>query len=275
MNDLGYSLIISNEKGLSVDLYDDPELAVTSTSGFGLSAEISTTQTSGSNGSTLNSITLPERTLSFSVKYHDVPDVEAAKLRLHKVMAFKQRLKVEYISNNKHAWIYGYCETCETPENAYPMTTSITIICPDPFWYTADDETIMVDFDENGECVIEYDGDTPVGVRVIIWPRSTIVKISFSITNNSETETLTSDNLLNATGPGWVDAIQSYEEGHYVIFDTRDHYKIVQYDSLDRFTTTMVGDPYPQLQPGTNYLKLVADGEFTARCEYTIKSGGW
>lgn len=270
MNNLGYSLKITNEDNQWVDLYDDKEFAVTSTSGFGLDAEISTTQ-NNTDGSVLNSITLPERTLTFTVRYYDVPDTEAAKLRLHQVFAFKQRLRVDYISNNKQAYIYGYCEKCETPENAYPMITNITVICPDPFWNVGDgDEIHRVSF-VDGECEIQYNGDVPVGVRVIMSPLTSIVKMTFSIND----EHLTSDNLLNATGPGWVDAIQSYEPGHIIVVDTRDHYKAILYDGTDRFITTKVGDPYPQLKPGLNKLKIVADGEFTATCEYTVKSGGW
>lgn len=270
MNILGYSLKITNESGLYADLYDDPEFLVTSTSGFGLDAEISTTANT-EGGSMLNSIILPERTLTFNVQYQDVPDPEAAKLRLHRVMAFKQRLKIEYVSNNISKWIYGYCEKCETPENAYPMTTNITIVCPDPYWNvgTSGSEVNTVEF-VNGQCSIFYAGDVPTGVRVILSPTSSIVVVSFTINN----QTLTSDNLLNATGPGWVDVIQSYEPGDIVVFDTRDHYKAVLLNGLDRFQTTKVGDPYPQLTPGQNNLSIVADGTFTAICEYAVKSGG-
>lgn len=269
MNILGYSLKITNENGLWADLYDDPDFLVTSTSGFGLDAEISTVKNTN-NGSTIESITLPERTLTFSVQYQNIPDPEAAKLRLHQVMAFKQRLKIEYTSNNISKYIYGYCEKCETPENTYPMVTSITIICPDPFWTVGGSDVNTVNF-EDGQCSIFYAGDVPTGVRVIITPTSSIVKVSLTIND----QTLTSDNLLNATGPGWIDAIQSYDPGDIVIFDTRDHYKAVTVNGLDRFITTKVGDPYPQLTPGQNNLQIIADGTFTAVCEYTIKGGGW
>lgn len=269
MNILGYSLKITNESGLYADLYDDPEFLVTSTSGFGLDAEISTTKNTN-NGSTLDSITLPERTLSFNVQYKDVPDPEAAKLRLHRVMAFKQRLKIEYTSNNISKWIYGYCEKCETPENTYPMVTNITIICPDPFWNSSGDEVNTVNF-EDGQCTIFYPGDVPTGVRIIISPTSSIIKVAFSIGD----ETLTSDALLNAIGPSWTSGILSYEPGDILIIDTRDHYKAVTINGLDFFRSTKVGEPYPQLKPGQNDLSIEADGTFTAVCEYTIKSGGW
>lgn len=270
MNQLGYSLIITNESGDSVDLYDDLELAVTSTGGFGLDAEISTTESSTGDGSVFSKARLPERTLTFSVQYYDIKDTEAAKLRVHRVCAFRDRLKIRYISNHKDCYIYGYCEKCETPENTFPMVTNITIICPDPYWNSSANDGISVPF-ENGQCEIDYDGDAPAGVQIILTPITSIVKMTFSIND----ESLTSDNLLMATGPGWVDAIQSYEPGGIVKIDTRERNKIVSYNGVDRFVTTKVGEPYPMLYPGHNVLKIEADGEFTAECIYSVKSGGF
>lgn len=272
MNVAGYSLIITNEDGKEIDLYDDPEIALMSSSGFGLNADINTSTDYAIDGSVYNFSTIPERILGFVIQYQNIPDAEAAKIRLHNVFAAKQKLKIHYKSPHRDCYIYGYCEKCETPENAYPMETTISVICSDPYWNVTDGE-ITVPF--NGDTLtIEYDGDSPIGFIVRVNIQSTTKVISLS--NNGVS--ITSNNEISG-GHGWIDTITEYEPGTELVFDTRTGEKTIKYyrggdHGIDRWTTIRVGDLFPLLTPGTNNLHLSSDGSFTATCTYEQKSGG-
>lgn len=273
MNVAGYSLIITNEDGKEIDLYDSQELALMSSSGFGLNAEVDTSTNYATDGSVYNFTTIPERIIGFVIQYQNIPDAEAAKIRLHEVFAAKQKLKIHYISPHRDCYIYGYCERCDTPENAYPMVTTISIVCPDPYWNVTDGET-TVPF--NGDSLtIEYDGDSPTGFIVTVDILSTMKWVT--LTNNGKG--ITSDNDISG-GHGWVDTITEYEAGGKVVFDSRTGEKVIKYYrpgsdvGIPRWSTIKVGDLFPLLIPGTNKLKLSSDGTFTATCTYEQKTGG-
>lgn len=272
MNIAGYSLTVTNENGDSVDLYDDPDFGMTSSTGFGLDAEINTTSNHPMDGSTYNDTYIPERNLAFTLQYQDT-DSELAKLRVYKVFQPKQKLLIHYISPNVDSMIYGYCEKCDTPENAHPMVTSISIICPDPFWFKGDRGEIEVPL-VNGSCSIDYNGTVPTGFKIDLNIHSNAVWIKV----NCNGEIFETDNSISGNPPVWVDAIEYYEPGRRVVIDSITGEKAVLYyrdeHAIDRFTTTKVGLLYPQLVPGRNNIQVISDGSFSGKVVYTEKSGG-
>lgn len=273
MNALGISLTLTNEAGQVVDLYDDPDMAVTSTSGFGLDGEINTVTDYNNDGSTYVNTYIPARTLDFTIQYKDVPDPEAAKLRLHSILAPRQKIKIWLITPHVNSYIYGYCEKCETPPNDYPMTTSASIICPDPWWNSVDSEGLEVNI-EGGEGDIYYSGTVPTGFITELHFTSNAVWAKISVNN----KLFVSDNSISG-GNGWTDTIQSYNNGSKLIIDSVSGEKAVKYytnpDSdkyVERFTTTQVGLLYPVLNPGNNHIKITSDGTFTAKIKFSVKS---
>lgn len=274
MNIAGYSLTVTNENGYSVDLYDDPDFGMTSSSGFGLDAEINTTSNSPLDGSTYNNSYIPERSLGFTLQYQEGKDSELAKLRVHKVFQPRQKLTIHYISPNVNSIIYGYVEKCDTPENSHPMTTSISIICPDPFWIRGDKGEVEVEL-QNGECDIFYEGTIPTGFIIDMDILTSAVKIKVEYEEGS----FESDNSISG-GEGWVDPIKSYAPNSKVVINSITGEKDVLYYEpgstygQPRFTTTKIGLLYPQLIPGNNHIKITSDGTFKAKIRYTEKSGG-
>lgn len=274
MNIAGYSLTVTNENGDSIDLYDDPDFGMTSSTGFGLDAEINTTSNHPMDGSTYNDSYIPERHLSFTLQYQGDRDGELAKLRVHRIFQPRQKLTIHYKSPNVNLIIYGYCEKCDTPENSSPMTTSISIICPDPFWINGDAGEIEVSL-ENGECDILYNGTVSTGFIIDLNIMSDAVWIKV-VCNGEEFET---DNSISGNPPIWVDTIDKYEASTRVVIDSIAGEKAVLYyrdsgSGIDRFTTTKIGLLYPELVPGHNHIKITADGSFTGKIKYTEKSGG-
>lgn len=275
MNLFGYSLTITNENGDSVDLYDDPDFGMTSSTGFGLDAEINTITNHPQDGSTYNDTYIPERHLGFTLQYQEDRDSEIAKLRVHRVFQPRQKLTIHYITPNVDSMIYGYCEKCDTPENTHPMVTSISIICPDPFWIKGDKGEIEVPL-VNGECDIQYDGTMPTGFIIELQIQNEAVWI----TVNCNGENFDTDNSISGNPPYWLDAITKYESNSKVVIDSIMGEKAVLYYrpdgvyGIDRFTTTKIGQFYPELVPGHNHIKITSDGTFTGKIIYTEKSGG-
>lgn len=273
MNVAGYSLIISNENGDSIDLYDDPDFGMTSSTGFGLDAEINLTSNRPMDGSTYSDSYIPERHLNFNLQYQENDQSERAKLRIHKVFQAKQKLKIQYRSPNVSAMIYGYCETCDTPENVHPMVTSISIICPDPFWIRGDGSEIVVPLN-GGSCDIYYDGTAPTGFLIDLNIRSSAVWLLV----NCNGKYFRTDHSITADLIDEPGVLTEYAAGTRVVINSIFGEKSVLYyaggNPIDCFMTTEIGLLYPQLVPGNNHIKITSDGSFDGKIIYTEKSGG-
>lgn len=272
MNILGYSLIITNQNNESVDLYDDPDLFVTSIDGVDLDAEVNTTTQSGVDGSIYNNTTIPQRVLSFKVQYKYTTDDEAAKLRVHTVCAPKQELTVRMITPHRDLSIKGYCEKCDSPPNTYPMVTSITIICPNPWWNLTNEEEKEVTLPGS----IYYLGDVDTGFVTTITFTADTKKVVM-ITNGKKFVCDT-----NITGGfSWHDPLgnpPTYKAGDVLVIDSRVGNKIVylKRDSMryERYIDTIVGLLYPMLKRGNNTITFEDSSTFTAKATYTEKYRG-
>lgn len=275
MNIAGYSLTVTNENGDSIDLYDDPDFGMTSSTGFGLDAELNMTSNHPMDGSTYNDTYIPERNLNFTLQYDEGRDSELPKLRIHRVFQPRQKLTIHYVSPHLNLLTYGYCEKCDTPENSHPMVTSISVICPDPYWINGDVGEVVVDL-VDGECDIEYNGTMPTGFIIELKIQNKAVWVSVNC-NGKKFDT---DNSISGNPPYWLDAITEYESGSKVTINSITGEKSVNYNrpgettDIDRFTTTKVGQLYPELVPGHNHVKITSDGTFTGKIRYTEKSGG-
>lgn len=281
MNQLGYSLILTNENGDSIDLYDDPGMAITSTDGFGINAEVTTQANGSSDGAYYVNATIPVRDISITVQYFsDTGDSELDKLRLINVCKIRQRIKLHYISPHKNCYIYGYIKSVDTPENSYPMTSQINLICPDPYWISDEDETV-VDI-QNGEATIKYDGDVPTGFVTTIHFSAAYRGVRITVNDKYFESDDNYASKYHTTGGFAVSSAVVINSCHgekqiryYANGDTNGDYK-------DYFLTTRVGLLYPQLVKGTNKIKIegistdgaLSTANLTATIAYKNKYAG-
>lgn len=288
MNHLGYSLILSNEDGDEIDLYDDPDLAITSTDGFGTNVEVNTSTIAGQDGATYQSTFVPARDISITVQYlFDGGDPELAKIRLHNILKIRQRIKIHYISPNRNAWIYGYVKTVDTPENTYPMQTTISFVCPDPYWTSGDAEEKTVNFSGN-TATIDYNGDVPAGFITTIKFASNFKGIDLAITHDGVTKHFYSDGNYASYNE---EQQSGFSSGSALVINSKTGEKGIVYHSdgdvtkrgRDYFATTAVGYLYPQLKKGKNTITVTAGTEartytsdtgFTVSIKYSEKSVG-
>lgn len=137
-----FSLIIENETGQQIDLSQTANRYMSSKiEGLNPPAgTISTSTYAGMNGSYLNNAFIEKRNLVIPFEMRGV-GIEKRRHELYKVVKPSRYIKVYYRTANIDVYTEGYVETCEI-ENFETLTKGqISIICPDPYFYSTS-ETI-------------------------------------------------------------------------------------------------------------------------------------
>lgn len=140
---------ITNFRGetLTLDLANPWKtgLAVTAIKGLGPNkATINTVEVATDDGATYNSARVSSRNIVFSIRFVG-DDIESCRQKTYKYFALKKPITVEVITDNRHLRISGYTESNEPDIFSSVESTSISIICPYPFFYSMN-ETNMVTF---------------------------------------------------------------------------------------------------------------------------------
>lgn len=195
------SITITNYLGESVDFIlsqNDPEhgLLVTSVEGLGpAKATINTTQLATTDGSVYNSALLNDRNITLDLLFGDSSIIEDARLNSYRYFPIKKYLDFLVVTDNRIATTRGYVETNEPNIFSKQEGCSISILCPDPYWYSAgpyglittiingvtplfefafSNESLTDDLIEFGEindqqeAEVFYDGDAEIGVTITI-----------------------------------------------------------------------------------------------------------
>lgn len=137
-------LILSDEFGDSIDLYNDSGIRIVSTDGIGFNANITTTELYLHDGSMFQSSRLNQRGISLVVRYIGAKwKHEGNKLRLDRILNSKSELRLRYVTDNMDLYIDCRTEQVNTPPNTFPMVTQISFLCPDPYWRKYGDNSIV------------------------------------------------------------------------------------------------------------------------------------
>jgi hypothetical protein len=191
------SITVTNYLGESLKL----ELRFPERSGFlvqeitGLGppkADINATEVATGDGALFNSSRVTSRNIVLSLKLLENPTIEATRQLSYKYFPIKKRLKLLVETDKRTCETYGYVESNEPVIFSSLETTQISIICPDPYFYsTAKTITIFAGIEpvfefpfsnesltENllgmGEItnkqqeVVYYEGDAEIGVVIYI-----------------------------------------------------------------------------------------------------------
>lgn len=138
-------LIITNELGESVDLYTDEGIRIVSIDGIGFEANIKSMEVHGYDGALYQDEQLKPRNIPIIVRYIGPAwKHEQHKNRLSRLIANKQMLTIQKVTDNIDVYIKGYAERVNTPPNAHPMTTQISITCTDPYWKASGDNSHVI-----------------------------------------------------------------------------------------------------------------------------------
>ncbi|MGN0677539.1 MAG: distal tail protein Dit [Ruminococcus sp.] len=137
-----FSLVLENQSGQQIDLSKTANRYMTSKI-EGLNPPPGTISTStyvGMNASYLNNAFIEKRNLVIPFQMRGV-GIEKRRHELYKVVKPSRYIKVYYRTANIDVYTEGYVETCEIDNFEMLTKGQISIICPDPYFYSTS-ETI-------------------------------------------------------------------------------------------------------------------------------------
>lgn len=228
------SITVTNYLGDSIKLeLARPELsgfAITSIEGLGpVKANINTTEVVTKDGSLYNSARLPSRNIVISCKYLWKPTIEHVRQLSYKYFPIKRRVTLLFETDNRTAQIEGYVESNEPTIFSNFEGSDISIICPDPYFYSLGSEQTlfsgiepMFEFPFSNEsltdnliemsvinttnqAVVVYEGDFEVGITITIYAVGEAKAITIYNVGTRESMELDTDKIEAITGSGIVD----------------------------------------------------------------------
>lgn len=229
-------IIITNYRGdsITLDLFHPEEsgVAVTNITGLGPGvANINTTEVSTNDGGIYNSSRLPSRNIVISLKYLGKDSIEDTRQSLYRYFSIKRKIKLLLKTDNRQSEIEGYVESNDPIIFSKDEGSDISIICPDPFFYssgeTGNNTTIfygvepMFEFPFSNESVSEgllmmgsiqnqtekvitYEGDSEIGVTITIHAVGAAKNITIYNTGTREVMKIDTEKMKEFTGSGIV-----------------------------------------------------------------------
>ena len=233
------SVTVTNYLGDSIKLeLTRPEKSgfiIKSIDGLGPSpANVNTTEVSTNDGSLFNSARSSQRNIVLKLQFIETftESIEDIRQKTYKYFPLKKNLTLLIETDNRIVSTVGYPETNEpTIFDAKGEGCSISIICPDPYFYSAGEdginETVFYGvqavfefpFENNSltepllefgiimnqtENVITYRGDSEIGLTISIHAIGEASNITIYNTGTREKMTIDTDRLKALTGSGII-----------------------------------------------------------------------
>lgn len=230
------AITVTNYLGDSIRLeLARPELSgfvVQSVTGLGPgTANINTTEVATNDGSLFNSSRVPSRNIVISLKYMWQSSIEDVRQLSYKYFPIKKQCTLLIETDNRQAEISGYVEANDPTIFSSKEGSDISIVCPNPFFYSAGPNGInttifygvepLFEFPFSNEslyeCLIEmgliknqteqvvvYNGDAEIGVTITIHAIGEASNITIYNTGTREVMRIDTDKLKKFTGSGIV-----------------------------------------------------------------------
>ena len=230
------AITVTNYLGDSIKLdLARPEqsgFVVTSVTGLGSGkANINMTEVATNDGGLFNSSRLPSRNIVISLKYLWHDSIEDVRQLSYKYFPIKKKLTLLIETDNRQAEIDGYTETNEPTIFSKDEGSDISIVCPNPFFYSAGKDGInttifygvepLFEFPFSNEslyeCLLEmgriqsqtektivYSGDAEIGVTIAIHAIGEARNITIYNTGTREIMRIDTDKLKAFTGSGII-----------------------------------------------------------------------
>jgi hypothetical protein len=265
----------------------DPESSgfiVKEITGLGPSkADINTTEVSSNDGSIYNSARMSSRNIIFTLLPMDMPSVETNRQKSYKYFPIKKKLRLAFETENREAEIYGYVESNEPDIFSKQETQTISIICPNPYFYSAGEDgtnytvfygvepifefpfennsvnTPMLEFGDvsnQTEKSIYYNGDAEIGVQITIHAIGLATNITIYNTGTREKMLIDTARLEELTGQGIT-------SGDDIIINTTKGKKSIQLLRNGQYTNILncltKDTDWFQLAKGDNVFAYVAE----------------
>lgn len=230
------SITVTNYLGDSIKLElarpEESGFVVESVTGLGSGkANINTTEVATNDGSLFNSSRLPSRNIVISLKYLWKDSIEDVRQLSYKYFPIKKKLTLLIETDNRSAEIDGYTESNEPDIFRKDEGSDISIVCPNPFFYSAGKDGLnttifygvepLFEFPFSNEslyeCLLElgaiknqteqvvvYRGDAEIGVTITIHAIGEAHNITIYNTGTREIMRIDTEKLKALTGSGIV-----------------------------------------------------------------------
>lgn len=297
------SVTVTNFKGESLKLTltnpDESGLIIESIDGLGPSkANINSTELATMDGSIFNSARQEERNIVMYLIMMESPTIEDARQKIYKYFPLKKRVKIEIETDNRHVETEGYVESNEPDIFSDQESTQISIICPDPYFYAVgasasafsgvhpefefeySNESLSENLTEFGDirvdqrAIINYQGDTDVGVVMTIHALGSAENITIYNADTRETMKINTEKILTMTQG-------AFSTGDDILISTIKGQKYVQL-LRNGVHTNIIGAldrdaDWFQLTPGDNLFGFTADSganNLMIQFDYKVAYGG-
>lgn len=223
------SVIATNYLGESIKMgIGDPDesgLLISSIDGLGPGeSEISTTELAATDGAVYNSSRIVSRNIVINILFKGNPTIEDSRHLTYRVFPLKRAINLIVVTDNRALQIDGYVESNDPSIFEQQEGTSISIICPNPFFYSLSEDHILFsgiepmfefpfcndsltekllifsEIRDRYENVVYYEGDAETGVIINIHFLGPATKISIYNMITGDTMTINTDKLATIVG---------------------------------------------------------------------------
>lgn len=269
-------------------------------------ANINTSEISTTDGGLFNSSRLPVRNIVLSLEFMEVFErldqwsqtIEEARLMSYKIFPIKRQVTLTFETDDRMVEISGYVESNEPNIFSKNEGSEISIICPDPYFYSIDDINStefygvepMFEFPFSNESLtesnlemgiistateqnIDYEGDIEIGVIITIRAtgEANNLKIIHTRRNTSGSIHIDTDKLKKVMGTDYAirdgdEIVISTMQGNKTVKLIRDGDEHLILNCLDKNVDWF------QLVRGRNTFTYFADGDGEHNLNVTIES---
>lgn len=282
------SITVTNYLGDSIKIVlarpEESGFAVTKIQGLGPGkATLNMTEVATKNGSRFNSSRVPSRNIIISLQYMWKDSIEEVRQLSYKYFPLQKPLKLLIETDKRLVEIEGYVESNEPDIFSKDESADISIICPDPSFYSAGEggtnttvfsgvepmfefpfsnESLtepLLEFstihNRKEECIV-YDGDVEVGVTIYIHAIGEASNVTIYNTKTREIMRINTEKLQAMTGSGII------ASDDIIICTTKDQksVKLIRAGVETNILNCLDRKPdWFQLQKGDNVFAYIAE----------------
>lgn len=223
------SLTVTNHLGESLTMgIEDPNttgLLISNIDGIGPGqADISTTELAATDGAVYNSSRLVSRNITIDLIFQGDPTIEDSRYLTYKYFPLKKEVVLTIVTDKRALQIDGYIESNDPNIFDKQEGTSISIVCPNPYFYSLGTQTtvfsgiepmfefpfcndsltekklIFGEIQTKYENVVFYEGDAETGVLIEIHFIGPASGISIFNVENRETMKIDTNKIASIVG---------------------------------------------------------------------------
>lgn len=234
-----HSLAVTNYLGdrirLELGRPENTGFLIKSITGLGpVKANVNTTEVATNDGSMFNSARLSQRNIVIQMAFVNTvygEDIEEVRQKSYKYFPIKKNVELIIETDNRYVRTKGYIESNEPDIFSKQEGSQISIICPDPYFYSASEDgnnitdfysidpvfefpfsneslsdplLIFGEIQIKTEGVITYHGDSEIGVMIYIHAIGPAANINIYNTETREVMSINTTKLEALTGKGIV-----------------------------------------------------------------------